>query len=94
MAKKEGKTYLVSFKGNQLLIETDRTRPQALEALLTLIYREWNKVNPERLDAFMQRANDQHKRIKEKLQPREPEPEMEILDFNFWESMMQRIREP
>ncbi|MGO4548052.1 hypothetical protein AB4Z29_24965 [Paenibacillus sp. 2TAB23] len=94
MARKDSKTYLFSFKGDELLIETDRTKPQALEALLRLILREWNKTSPDKLDAFVERINDHHKRIKEKLQPREPEPEMEILDFNFWESMMQRIREP
>lgn len=94
MAKTEPKTYLATYKGDQLTIETDHTKPQALEALLRLILREWNKTSPNKLDAFVVRINDHHKRVKENLKPKEPEPEMEVLDFQFWEAMMQRIHEP
>ncbi|MGG4141843.1 hypothetical protein ABEW34_01835 [Paenibacillus algorifonticola] len=94
MAKEEPNTFLVTFKGDQLTLVTDRPRKKTLEALLRLMLREWKNVNPDHMDAFIDRINAHHKWVKDKKKPEEPGPEVEEMDFHFWESMMQRVREP
>lgn len=93
MAKqKEPKHFIVKYKGDVLEITTDSTKPKTLEALLRLIFREYNRVNSDKLVAFMERMTNGAKNMVNRGKPPELEPELEV-GFDFFKALMERPRE-
>ncbi|ANY69734.1 hypothetical protein BBD42_27010 [Paenibacillus sp. BIHB 4019] len=92
-AKGATKNYVMTHMGSKLTITTDQMRKDSLEALLGLLYKHWHQSNPDSLDDFMERLNKHHGFAKAKLKPDDPSPELEEQGFDFFEAMMQRVRE-
>lgn len=89
------KHYTVTFKGDVLEVHTDYTLPRTLETLLTLIIREFNRKNPDKLETLMQRINAEYDRHvnKDKYKLAATESELEE-GFDFWQALMERTWEP
>lgn len=89
------RTFTVEHRGNVIHITTDETTSEAFNAMLRTIFVAY-RSQPAKLDAFMKLINAYHGAVKEKGRPKfaEPESDTEVLDFQFWQALMERPWEP
>jgi hypothetical protein len=94
------KTFTIKHKGTMVILESERTKPEALKAVLKAIFNEYRKAKPESLSDLMEAFNRLYKTIlqeeeikaaKKEGRPVQFEEEPEPDDFDFWKQLMESI---